>query len=114
MAKLELRSEWTTRVTDFKTSGQTAAAWCSANHLKLHQLKYWLRRQNNLSMAAVSTAVKATATPARWLSVEVSTSEAVNLQSPLLIRVGKATIEIVPGFDPELLADAVQALARSC
>lgn len=114
MTKLALRNEWATRVTEFKTSGQTAAAWCSTHHLKLHQLKYWLRRQNNLSMAAASTAVKAAATPTRWLSVEGSASEAVNLQTPLLIRVGKATIEIVPGFDPELLADAVQALAKSC
>jgi hypothetical protein len=44
MSKPELRKEWERRVAVFKASGQNQSKWCGANDLKVHQLKYWLKR----------------------------------------------------------------------
>ena len=32
------------RIAEYKASGQTRVKWCDANHVKLHQLKYWLKK----------------------------------------------------------------------
>lgn len=106
MTKLELKKEWDERVSTFKASGQSRTAWCTANDLKLHQLAYWLRKQQNLATPAEMSS--------RWLPVEIGALESKGQKRTLLIRVGPATIEVSPGFDPELLADAVRALAVSC
>jgi hypothetical protein len=44
MSKAELRKEWELRIADFRASGQTQSKWCADNHVKLHQLKYWLKK----------------------------------------------------------------------
>lgn len=45
MGKEDLRKEWEARITNFKASGQSGAAWCAANNLKPNQLWYWRKRQ---------------------------------------------------------------------
>ena len=115
MGKIERQNEWAARVNDFRSSGQTAADWCATNNLRFHQLKYWLRRQKQLTASVSTSATSSIATvPTRWLPVEVSTVEAKSSQKTLLIKVGFASIEISPGFDPDLLAEAVLALGKSC
>ena len=103
MTKLELRKEWDERVTAFKASGQSTIVWCTANDYKLHQLTYWLRKQKKLTVP--------TEMSSRWLPVEVGAYERKGQGRTLLVRVGQATIEVSPGFDPELLSAAVRALA---
>ncbi len=105
-ATIELRKEWEQRLSAFRASGQAPAAWCAAHNLNLHQMRYWLRK----SASAASPSCEAT----RWLALEVENMEPQKFQATLLIRVGKATIEISSGFDPNLLAAAVQSLSRSC
>ena len=115
MEKNELREEWASRVRAFRTSGQTAVEWCAVNNLKIHQLKYWLRRQKSLTAPAVSLpAAKPAAKLSRWLPLEIDALEVKSPPKTLLIKVGFATIEISPGFDPDLLAAAVRALSVSC
>lgn len=105
-ATIELRKEWEQRLSAFRASGQAPVAWCAANNLNLHQLRYWLRK------SAIATS-PLSETP-RWLALEVENMEPQKPQATLLIRVGKATIEISSGFDPNLLVAAVQSLSRSC
>ena len=107
---MELRKEWRLRVNAFLASGQKAGAWCAVHNLKLHQLKYWLGQQKKMAVPAVKSPVKSM----QWLPVEVIGMETTRERKPLLIKVGKATIEVSSGFDPDLLADAVQALTRAC
>ena len=38
--KEQLRQQWAERIAEFRTSGMTMAAWCSANHCSIDQLKY--------------------------------------------------------------------------
>src|SRR5690554_1191982 len=98
MTFIEKRQKWESRVTAFKASGQTAADWCSAHDLKIHQLRYWL---NKFKSAGEEPIVKET----KWLSVEVGELNNSSQPNALPIRVGKATIEVKPGFDPTLLSD---------
>lgn len=45
MSKQQLYEIWSSRVAEFKASGQSVAAWCAEQDLKPHQLRYWLRKR---------------------------------------------------------------------
>ncbi|MCL5290177.1 MAG: helix-turn-helix domain-containing protein [Firmicutes bacterium] len=107
MTKEELRKTWETRVAAFKASGQSASAWCAVHDLKTHQLFYWLRKHKNVDVPAVA--------PTQWLSVAIDRQNPGNTQEDtLLVRLGHATIEVKPGFNPVLLSDVVRILAKLC
>lgn len=109
MDKKQLNQEWATRVTNFKASGLTMSAWCSAHGLILHQLKYWLRKtaeQSNEVPLIPST---------KWIPLVVKNKEVPSSQvQPLVIRVGHADIEVAAGFDADLLRLVVRALEVPC
>ncbi len=44
MTQVERREIWRERVSAFRESGQSVAAWCREQELKEHQMRYWLRR----------------------------------------------------------------------
>jgi len=98
MTKEELRDFWAARVKEFKESGQSAPAWCAANNIKLHQLRYWLRKEKQTS----------TVTTLSWLPLNLSNTCP---ETSLLVRVGQVAVEVKPGFDPKLLADVVKVLS---
>lgn len=52
MPKTDLRNAWATRIREFRTSGQSAAAWCRVNDVKQHQLHYWLGREKSAEPAS--------------------------------------------------------------
>lgn len=105
MPKTELRKEWERRIAVFRASGQTQAKWCAANDLKIHQFKYWLKRIEDS---------KSTQIPhAKWASVTIEEA-APEVNEPLHVKVGHASIEVKPGFNPTLLADVVRTLNKLC
>ena len=111
MEKKELRDQWAERVVAYRSSGQTAAAWCAANNLKLHRLKYWLQHHKKPTVSAVPSSAKSTSSTTQWLPVDINVKEPINPPNSLFVKVGNAAIEIRPGFDPNLLADVVRALS---
>ena len=119
MDPLELQNEWIGRVNACRASRQSAVAWCAANKLNIEQYKHWLKKLKKLELVSAmpttaKSADKSTATPTKWLPVEIDSSATKMPQKTLLIKVGFATIEISPGFDPDLLNEAVRALHASC
>jgi len=109
----EQRNVWAERIRSCRSSGLTAVAWCAANDVKIDQYKYYLQQQRKVEKPAAQSAAPST----QWLSLEVNASsplETRNQQKTLLVKVGNATIEVSPGFDPELLTDAVRALSSLC
>lgn len=52
------RREWVTRIADYRSSGLTMTAWCTANHFSKEQLKYWLRKTKEDSASATHESVK--------------------------------------------------------
>ena len=107
MTKLKLQSlrqTWEARVVDFRASGQSGAAWCTAKGLKSHQLSYWLRK------FPLHESLPASSPQADWVSFEWKNASCETTM-PLFIRVGQAVIEVRPGFNPTLLTDVVRALS---
>lgn len=103
MTQAENRDVWKSRVAEFKASGQTATSWCAAKELKVHQLRYWVRKfQSEHESAKKQT---------QWLSVEIGELKSDKPQEALPVHVGKATIEVRPGFDAKLLSDVVKTLS---
>ncbi|NEW09360.1 hypothetical protein GK047_25790 [Paenibacillus sp. SYP-B3998] len=54
MDKQQRLQAWTTRITDFKSSGLTMSTWCDAHNQTIHQLKYWLRKLSYSPSSSVS------------------------------------------------------------
>ncbi|MEW6426118.1 MAG: IS66 family insertion sequence element accessory protein TnpB [Bacillota bacterium] len=91
------RAAWAERITEFRASGLSAPQWCAAHGLKIHQIRYWLKKLE--TPAPGQTAV-------RWLPVDFSDPESV-----LTVRVGAAAIEVRTGFDPQLFMEVVRTLS---
>lgn len=50
MTKAERQNEWETRIAEYQASGLSVIAWCAAHDLKLHQLRYWLRKYKDAEL----------------------------------------------------------------
>lgn len=97
MTKAERQNVWTTRVAEFKASGQSVLAWCAEQNVNPHQLWYWLRKEKLASTRQTLS----------WLPFDLSDER---LQTSLSVRVGRVAVEVSPGFDPKLLLDVVKTL----
>lgn len=108
MTREQRRQAWIARITDYKSSGLTMSAWCTANQFKLDQLKYWLRKTKETSSSV-------SATPStRWMPLTVvSQPDTIVSKSSLVVRIGQASVELRAGFDPQLLREIVDALEES-
>jgi hypothetical protein len=97
-----LQEVWTKRITAYQTSGQTMKAWCAEQELTVHQLKYWLYKDQKQTQTGTTT----------FRPVTVNRHSAPT--KALQIQVGMARIEVRPGFEPGLLRDVVAALTPLC
>lgn len=97
---VELHRKWEAKTADFRASGLSGAKSCEKHGFRKKQFYYWL--------AKFKDAVAQAETPTQWLQVEMEEPEAP--VSVIEIKVGKAAIEVKPGFDPQLLAEVVRAL----
>ena len=101
MTRAELREVWRERVAAFRASGMSVRRWCAEQGIKEHQLRYWLRRLDSDD------------TPGpRWIPVTLNGAGPWEEARGLVIRIGRATIEVEPGFDRTLLADVVRVLTH--
>jgi hypothetical protein len=107
MTNQDLGTEWRARFADFSRSGLTVQSWCAERGFSVCQFYYWRRK---LASAKTPVASDPPASDIAWLSVPLSQSSPYQSTS-LTVRVGAASIEISSGFDAELLAAAVAALA---
>ncbi|MCL6479504.1 MAG: helix-turn-helix domain-containing protein [Peptococcaceae bacterium] len=105
-----LRKEWEKRIAAFRASGQSMRAWCKANNLKPRQLSYWIGKFKDKE--------KYTDTDTQWLPLEITPDKKITQDSSeeniLLVKIGRAEIEIKPGFDQVLLLNVVKVLEKLC
>ncbi|MDD4336633.1 MAG: helix-turn-helix domain-containing protein [Firmicutes bacterium] len=97
----ELERVWKDRVEEFKACGLSQAEWCRRHGLRPKRLSYWFGKFQKADMQPEEEA--------QWLQVEMGGPEVPT--SVIEIKIGKALIEVTPGFDSELLAKVVQTLA---
>lgn len=100
----ELRKKWERRISDLRSSGQTQGNWCKANDISIHQLKYWIKR--------IEGSEYKPKTSSQWVPVELE--DTTDKNETLQIKVGFASIEVKPGFNPSLLADVIKVLKSLC
>ena len=106
-SNLELRKEWERRISIYRSSGQTQAKWCEANDISIHQFRYWIKR--------IEVPKSRRTTSSQWVPVELEDSNAENTNNEALqIKVGLASIEVNPGFNPSLLKDVIKVLKTMC
>jgi hypothetical protein len=108
--KEQRRQLWAARIADFRASGLTMSAWCTANQCSIDQLKYWLyKAKDKLPSPSTNSSL-------RWVPLEAIDSQPVApVSSSLVVWIGQARIELHPGFNPQLLREIVQALGEpSC
>ncbi len=86
------------QVNDFRTSGQTAAAWCSENNLNINTLRYWLTKCNREAKADLK---QETFIELKQTSVK---------EVPIIIKIGAVSIELHSGFQGETLREAIAAI----
>lgn len=107
ISQAEYRKQWEARVAEFRASGQSVTEWCKERDLKPHQLWAWLRRfkpANELVDPMQS----------KWVAIEIGRPGMLDSTDELLVKVGKAVIEVKPGFNPALLAEVVHSLSSLC
>jgi len=95
MTREERRALWAQRVAEQQVSGASAAAWCAQWDVPLPAFYLWRRRVLGAAAATVP----------QWAAVGSPAT------SGLTLRVGALTIEVVAGFDPQLLADVLAVVA---
>lgn len=95
----ERKQMWEEQVAAYKASGETVASWCAANDVKEHQLYYRLKQLDSKASTAIPSS--------KWMAFELENNDR---DCSILVKVGQASIEVRPGFDPTLLADVVGAL----
>ena len=97
MKRKEKELYWTDQISEYRQSGESLVEWCEKNDVKLHTMKYWLRKQSPVVNEKTETA---------WVScmVEEPSKEAITL------KIKNVEIEVMSGFQDELLLKVLRTL----
>jgi len=99
---------WVERIKDYKASGLTAAKWCEKKEIAIHALRYQITKFNKKKKKEGSKKTQ-------WASAVTKKTVISNATSkPLKIIIGKATIEVAPGFDPQAFQTVARILSAQC
>ena len=96
------RSYWKQQIEQWQQSGLSQAEYCRRNNLKHHQLVYWKRR-------CLKTETEVSFVPVR-LEALLDIPAPADQASLTVIIDNQFKVEIVAGFDPQLLRQVVTAL----
>lgn len=110
MSKKANSEYWQQVVLDQSSSGLTQLEWCEQNNVNIHNFRYWKRRLE--SELNSNHAVNQTET--KWAIITHSEADiaAQTIKSLLCIHVGKAVVDVSPGFDPESLSTVLSVLMK--
>ncbi|MFS0647565.1 IS66 family insertion sequence element accessory protein TnpA [Siminovitchia sp. 179-K 8D1 HS] len=109
MTLKEKRVEWKARYDAWKESGQSVAAWCRDQNIKVHQMYYWVNQIERGSSYADTPAANT-----QWLAVQVEEPFPCSGKDPILLHFGPLTVEVRPGASMSLLSDVIQVLQHQC
>ncbi|QVK16922.1 IS66 family insertion sequence element accessory protein TnpB [Mycoplasmatota bacterium] len=100
----KLRSEWKERIEEYQKSGLSKSKWCRENGYKLHQLLYWIKKNNQNENQAQEI---------NWIPIPVNHEMVeMNEEKCITIKIGKCNIKVEPGFNGNHLKDVVKVLSE--
>jgi putative transposase len=103
--------EWRAAIKECRASGRQVRAWCREHNIGYKTFYYWERKLKDESFGQTPS-VKT-----EWMSVIQAPDDGASDPSPqpgLTIRLEDFQIEVLPGFQPSLLAGAVKTLQSFC
>jgi hypothetical protein len=100
MSREDLAQEWRERLEDFAQAQTTITEWCFYHRIPVHPFHYWKRR----------LASQPTDGP-QFLPVHLVEAAPTPAATGVTGRIAGATIELTPGFDPDILRAVVVALS---
>lgn len=107
---VEKKLIWQDRIKDYGVSQLSAPAWCEQNQLSIHTFRYWVKKFDKESVfASLKT---------EWLSVKVpvveSNTSTEETSCRIHVNIGRASIEVTSGFDPQVFESVVRILSEQC
>lgn len=103
------RKLWIERIEDYRSSGLTAVKWAEGKCIAVHKLRYYINKFNKEKKQEFSQESQKTT----WVSVMPTNGIVEDKSSKSLkVTIGKATIEITPGFDQDTFKSLVGILSQ--
>src|SRR5665647_1634792 len=86
----------------FKSSGMKQTAWCTQNGVSIHNLRYWLGKEQQPALPAAGDL--------QWVSLNVMDDQVQPFQQGVHVQIGTATVIVLPGFDPNHLLSVLRTV----
>jgi len=112
----EVPEVWVSRIADYKARKEPMPDWCERNEISQSQLYYWmdkLKRQQALAARKPQFLPICLDEPVADGPHQAQPDPGSGA-SPLLIRIGPATVEVGPSFDASVLAEVIKVLKSLC
>lgn len=106
----EKRHLWQELIKDYRASQLSAKDWCQQNQVKISTLRYWVTKLNKENQP--------TSVNTEWLPVKVPGSDFKDFTEEtscrIQVNIGRASIKVSPGFDPQVFEAVVRILSEQC
>ena len=99
--------QWQKHVEEFKISGLTREAYSKRNRIQAYQLDYWRKKFSRPCKRPAASHKD------QWIPLQIS-DKAIEKDSRIDLWVGSVRVEVKHGFDPQLLAEVLQAIGSGC
>lgn len=105
MTREEYRRKWTRLVRAQENSGLAVVKWCQQNGLNEKTFRRWKAKLTSKAQAEVA------ASASGWCKIQTRPASERTAGLKLVVN-GQVTIELQPGFDRQLLEEALAVLCR--
>ena len=107
-SRRETPEHWRQHVEAFSYSGLTRNAYCQKNGIRVYQLDYWRKKFKNSNPSAIANDRK------EWVPLQICEERPANKSTGIQLRIDRFTVEIEPGFNPELLSQVLRIVGSAC
>ena len=115
MTNAKRRKRWLKLLADYRITELRTREWCEKNGVTDHQLRYWLRKlgqtDESSSWACIELVDEVKQNPQSTLGESLVCRRS---DSAVSVRLGAATVNVHPGFDPSILTDVLRVVASTC
>ena len=98
---------WKKHVEEFKISGLTREEYSKRKCIQAYQLDYWRKKFSRPSKRPAASHKD------QWIPLQIS-DRPIERDSRIDLWVGPVRVEVKHGFDPQLLAEVLQAIGTRC